>query len=97
MEQLGLKHFAIVGHDRGGRVAHRLALDRPNSVERLALLEIVPTHKLSANVTTEFATNYFHWFFLIQPAPLPELLITNSIKGGSASDVAGWETPQRQV
>ena len=80
MEQLGFRNFAVVGHDRGGRVAHRMALDHPNSVERLVVLDIVPTHKLYTSVTREFATYYFHWFFLIQDAPLPESLIGNSLE-----------------
>ncbi len=80
MEQLGFRRFAVVGHDRGGRVAHRMALDYRESVERLAVLDIVPTYKLYTSVTKEFATAYFHWFFLIQEAPLPESLIENSLE-----------------
>jgi haloacetate dehalogenase len=80
MEQLGFRRFAVVGHDRGGRVAHRMALDHRDSVERLAVLDIIPTYKLYTSVTREFATYYFHWFFLIQSAPLPELLIGNSLE-----------------
>jgi haloacetate dehalogenase len=80
MEQLGFKQFAVVGHDRGGRVAHRMALDHPQSVTRLAILDVVPTYKLLTSVTKEFATAYFHWFFLIQDAPLPESLIENSLE-----------------
>ena len=80
MEQLGFKRFAVVGHDRGGRAAHRMALDHPASVERLVVLDIVPTYKLYNNVTREFATAYFHWFFLIRPAPLPELMIANRLE-----------------
>ena len=78
MEQLGFKHFAVVGHDRGGRVAHRMALDHPERVSKLAVLDIAPTHKLYHNVSKAFATAYYHWFFLIQPAPMPETLIGNS-------------------
>ena len=78
MEQLGFKHFAVVGHDRGGRVAHRMALDHPERVTKLAVLDIAPTHKLYHNVSKAFATAYYHWFFLIQPAPMPETLIGNS-------------------
>jgi len=78
MEQLGFKHFAVVGHDRGGRVAHRMALDHPERVTRLVILDIAPTHKLYHNVSKAFATAYYHWFFLIQPAPVPETLIGNS-------------------
>jgi haloacetate dehalogenase len=78
MKQLGFHRFAVVGHDRGGRVAHRMALDHPDAVSRLAVLDIVPTHKLYSAVTKEFATAYYHWFFLIQPAPLPETLLGNN-------------------
>ncbi|MBM4254974.1 MAG: alpha/beta hydrolase [Deltaproteobacteria bacterium] len=78
MEQLGFKQFAVVGHDRGGRVAHRMALDHPERVTKLAILDIAPTHKLYSNVNKAFATAYYHWFFLIQPAPMPETLIGNS-------------------
>jgi haloacetate dehalogenase len=75
MSALGFEKFAVVGHDRGGRTGHRMALDHPDRVTKLAVLDIVPTHKLYNNVTREFATAYYHWFFLIQPAPLPETLI----------------------
>jgi haloacetate dehalogenase len=78
MERLGFQKFAVVGHDRGGRVAHRMALDHPNRVTKLAILDIVPTYKLYQNVTKEFATTFFHWFFLVQPAPFPETVIANS-------------------
>jgi len=78
MERLGFKRFAVVGHDRGGRVGHRMALDHPDKVSRLAVIDIVPTYKLYGNVTREFATVYFHWFFFIQPSPLPETLVGNS-------------------
>jgi pimeloyl-ACP methyl ester carboxylesterase len=80
MEQLGLRRFAVVGHDRGARIEHRMALDHRDSVARLAVLDIVPTYKLYTNVSREFATAYFHWFFLIQSAPLPERLIENSFE-----------------
>jgi haloacetate dehalogenase len=75
MEQLGFGRFAVVGHDRGGRVAHRMALDHADRVTKLATLDIVPTHKLYNDVTKEMASVYYHWFFLIQPAPFPETLI----------------------
>jgi len=78
MDRLGYKQFAVAGHDRGGRVAHRMALDHPERVSKLAVLDIAPTHKLYSNVSKAFATAYYHWFFLIQPAPLPETLIGNS-------------------
>ncbi len=75
MRRLGFERFAVVGHDRGGRVAHRLALDHPERVSKLAVLDIVPTRELYRTAATPFATLYYHWFFLIQPQPLPETLI----------------------
>lgn len=78
MSSLGLEKFAVVGHDRGGRVAHRMALDHPDRVTKVAVLDIVPTYKLFHNVTKEWATSSFHWFFLIQKAPFPETVIGNS-------------------
>lgn len=75
MAALGFERFALVGHDRGGRVAHRLALDHPERVERLSVLDIVPTRTVFANANRALATAYYHWFFLIQPEPLPETLI----------------------
>lgn len=80
MERLGFTQFAVVGHDRGGRVAHRMALDHLERVTKLAVLDIVPTHKLFQNVNKRLATAYYHWFFLIQPAPFPETLINNSVE-----------------
>jgi haloacetate dehalogenase len=75
MRQLGLPRFELVGHDRGGRVAHRLALDHPDAVGRIAVLDIAPTATMYAKTDRRFATAYFHWFFLIQPFDLPERLI----------------------
>ena len=67
--------FDVLAHDRGARVAHRLALDHPHAVRRLALLDIAPTLAMYEQTTEAFARAYWHWFFLIQPAPLPERLI----------------------
>jgi haloacetate dehalogenase len=75
MAQLGYEQFYLVGHDRGARVAHRLALDYPGRVRKLALLDIAPTYDMYATTDREFATAYYHWFFLIQPQPFPETLI----------------------
>lgn len=77
MGQLGHKTFSVVGHDRGGRVAHRLALDFPDAIERLIVLDIAPTHTMYAQTNQEFATRYFWWFFLIQPDGLPEKMIAS--------------------
>jgi len=75
MRILGFERFAVVGHDRGGRVGHRMALDHPGRVERLAVLDIVPTLEVFETADQRLATAYYHWFFLIQPAPLPEHMI----------------------
>jgi len=75
MGALGFERFAVVGHDRGARVAHRMALDHPAAVERLGVLDIVPTRHLFENVDQAFAAAYYHWFFLIQPDGLPERMI----------------------
>ncbi len=75
MRDLGFARFRLVGHDRGGRVAHRLALDHPDAVERMAVLDVAPTATMYARTDQAFATRYFWWFFLIQPAPLPERMI----------------------
>jgi haloacetate dehalogenase len=75
MSALGFDEFALVGHDRGARVSHRLALDHPDRVTKLALLDICPTLHMYNTANRAFATIYFHWFFLIQPEPLPEKLI----------------------
>ena len=78
MASLGFEKFSVVGHDRGGRVAHRMALDHPDRITKVAVLDIVPTYKLFHNVTKEWATSSFHWFFLIQKEPFPETVIGNS-------------------
>ena len=75
MRALGFERFAVVGHDRGGRVAYRMALDHPGAVSKLALLDILPTHEVYRTVNRLIATAYFHWFFLIQPYDFPERLI----------------------
>ncbi|MEX0287236.1 MAG: alpha/beta fold hydrolase [Paracoccaceae bacterium] len=77
MKHLGHETFSVVGHDRGGRVAHRLALDFPNTVERMVVLDIAPTLTMYAQTNQEFATRYFWWFFLIQPDGLPEKMIAS--------------------
>lgn len=75
MRALGADSFHVAGHDRGGRVAHRMALDHPAALRRLAVLDIAPTATMYARTDKEFASRYFWWFFLIQPYPLPERLI----------------------
>jgi haloacetate dehalogenase len=75
MRHHGFDRFQVLAHDRGARVAHRLALDHAVAVERLMLLDIAPTLAMYENTTEAFAKAYWHWFFLIQPPPLPEALI----------------------
>jgi len=75
MEQLGHVHFALAGHDRGGRVAYRLALDHPGRLSRLAVLDILPTYDYWERMHRLYALKIYHWTFLAQPAPLPETLI----------------------
>jgi haloacetate dehalogenase len=75
MAALGFERFCVAGHDRGARVAHRLARDHPERVERLALLDIVPTLYRFETIDQKAATASYHWFFLIQPGGLPERLI----------------------
>ena len=75
MSARGHDRFMVAGHDRGGRVAHRMALDWSDRVDRLAVLDIAPTREMYAGTTDGFARTYWHWFFLIQPAPFPENMI----------------------
>jgi haloacetate dehalogenase len=84
MERLGFKSFFLAGHDRGGRVAHRLTLDHPGRVERLAVLDIIPTRTVFQRVDKALAISTYHWFFLIQPE-LPEVLI-----GGNPDFYLEW-------
>lgn len=78
MDQLGHNVFSVVAHDRGARVTHRMLLDHPETVTRAALLDIVPTKYVYDHTDQALATAYFHWFFFIQPAPLPELMMEPS-------------------
>ena len=75
MEQLGFRQFFVAGHDRGARCAYRMALDHPDRVLKLAVLDIVPTGEAYRRANMAFGLGYWHWFFLIRPAPLPETLI----------------------
>jgi haloacetate dehalogenase len=75
MRALGHEQFRVVGHDRGARVAHRMTLDHPRAVQKLAVLDIIPTRTMYQRVSREFAKAYYHWFFLLRPEPVPETLI----------------------
>lgn len=90
MRTLGFQRFNLAGHDRGGRVAHRLALDYPRVVERLAVLDISPTRIMYGRTDKAFATAYYHWFFLIQPFDLPERLIGADPVYYLRKKIGGW-------
>jgi len=98
MRALGFERFDVLAHDRGARVAHRLAADHPDAVRRLALLDIAPTLAMYEQTTEAFARAYWHWFFLIQPAPLPERLIqadpsayVRAVMGGRSAGLAPFD------
>jgi haloacetate dehalogenase len=100
MQAHGFERFDVLAHDRGARVAHRLAADHPQAVRRLMLLDIAPTLAMYDNTTDAFARAYWHWFALIQPAPLPEALIDSdpvryvrSVMGGRHAGLAPF-TPE---
>ena len=75
MRQLGFTRWRVAGHDRGARVAHRMALDFPEAVEKLAFLDIVPTHHMLNNIRRQWAVDSYHWFFMAQPFDYPEKMI----------------------
>jgi haloacetate dehalogenase len=90
METLGHPHFSIVGHDRGGRVAYRLALDHPRRVERLAVLDIIPIAEAWERADKRLATGYWPWSLLAQPAPLPERLLSAAPDAVVDNALGGW-------
>ena len=90
MARLGHPRYAVCGHDRGGRVAHRLALDHPQAVSRLCLLDIAPTLDMYGATDMAFARAYYHWFHLIQPAPLPEQMIGGCAREYLHAKLGGW-------
>ncbi len=90
MRALGHRRFAVVGHDRGGRVAHRLAIDRADAVERLCVVDIAPTLTMYERTDFAFAQAYWHWFFLTQPAPLPETMLGADAPRLLRAFLGGW-------
>ena len=92
MRDLGHPRFRLAGHDRGGRVAHRLCLDHPDAVSHVAVLDISPTRTMYAATDMAFATAYYHWFFLIQPFDLPERLIGADPAYYLRRKLGGWGT-----
>ena len=92
MDLLGVTRFGVCGHDRGGRVAHRLALDHPTRVQRLCVIDIAPTLDMYAATNFEFAQAYYHWFHLTQPEPLPETMIGGNALAYLHHKLGGWGT-----
>lgn len=93
MRALGFDRFALAGHDRGGRVGYRLALDYPDVVSALAVLDIVPTADVWAGATAEAAMRMYHWYFLARPRPLPETLIGGDPEFYLRHTLASWAAP----
>jgi haloacetate dehalogenase len=90
MRGLGHRRFRIAGHDRGGRVAYRLALDHPECVEKLAVLDILPTSEMWGAMDAYLAMKVYHWMFLAQPEPMPELLIARAWREYVDHTLASW-------
>ncbi|MDE4192644.1 alpha/beta fold hydrolase [Phaeobacter gallaeciensis] len=90
MRSLGHESFHLVGHDRGARTAHRMALDSPNAIASLTVMDIIPTHLLLGDLHQEVARAYYHWFFLAQPAPFPERMIGADPDYYFESCLLGW-------
>lgn len=90
MQHLGFDRYHVIGHDRGARVAHRLARDFPQHVSSISVLDIVPTDHMYRHADMKFAQAYYHWFFLIQPHPLPETLIGQEPSYYLTSKLKAW-------
>jgi haloacetate dehalogenase len=90
MRRLGHERYAVAAHDRGARVAHRLALDFPAALTQLALIDIAPTLDMYERTDMAFARAYYHWFHLIQPAPLPETMIGGDARFYLHAKLGGW-------
>ena len=90
MKKLGFDKFCLVGHDRGGRVAHRMAIDYPDSITKISVLDIVPTSHVFENTNAILARRYYHWFFLIQSYPHPETMIGNDPEYFIRSKLQMW-------
>ena len=90
MSSLGFDRFHLIGHDRGARTAHRMALDAPERVQSLTVMDIIPTHLLLSELTQQVAKAYYHWFFMAQPEPLPEMLSSSDPVAFYESCLFGW-------
>lgn len=90
MKKLGFNEYFLVGHDRGGRVAHRMAIDFKENIKKVSVLDIVPTSHVFKNTNAILAKRYYHWFFLIQSYPLPETMIGNDPEYYMRSKLQMW-------
>jgi haloacetate dehalogenase len=93
MERLGFPHFSVAGHDRGGRVAYRMALDHPRRVDRLAVLDVVPTATVWGRADARFALGFWPWSLLAQPEPLPERVLAAAAEAIVDDALGGWGSP----
>src|SRR2546427_2790041 len=93
MERLGFPRFSVAGHDRGGRVAYRMALDHPHRVDRLAVLDILPTETVWARADARFALAFWPWSLLAQAEPLPERILTAAPEAIVDDALGGWGSP----
>ena len=93
MHSLGYSEFYVAGHDRGARVAHRMALDHPTAVLKACVMDIAPTHHMFSHTDQAFATGYYHWFFLIQPDGLPERMIGADPEYFISEKLRRWAAP----
>jgi haloacetate dehalogenase len=93
MARLGFSSFFVAGHDRGGRVAYRMALDHPDRIERLAVLDILPVETVWERADARFALGYWPWSLLAQPEPLPEAILANSAEAITDNALGGWGSP----
>jgi haloacetate dehalogenase len=94
MKTLGFPHFSVVGHDRGGRVAYRMALDYPERIDRLAVLDILPTKTVWDRADARFALSFWPWSLLAQPEPLPEQILVSAPDAIVDNALGGWGTPR---
>jgi haloacetate dehalogenase len=90
MQHFGFERFHVIGHDRGGRTGHRLALDHPNAVLTLTVMDIVPTYAMFMETNRNVAAAYWHWYFLCQPEPFPERMIGNDPDFFYETCLVGW-------
>jgi haloacetate dehalogenase len=93
MERLGFPRFAVAGHDRGGRVAYRMALDHPGRVERVAVLDVLPTGTVWERADARFALGFWPWSLLAQPEPLPERILGAAAEAIVENALGGWGSP----